>query len=270
MKRLAPALLLVAATATAAPPPDAKRFVERQLDGSDAARGSMAEDAFLVLPETARLGPAEPPGHESDGFLIVNDVMPEADKLGKLTAGRLGEVTWIAAEIAQTYGLLDCPQPLARCHRKRTLRISQLVVGGKAVVVHVDDPKHAPTDAEATAIEPGTTAGPLTALLTDPKAMAGALLADPSVVVLGTELAERAVGPAAAKKKLGSWARLSLSLAGKPHEVRTPTWGYAAANVDWKARGKTVHMRATVFAVDVDGAWKVVLVHYSVPFHRTD
>ncbi len=265
MKRLAPLLLLVAATAVAAPP-DAKPFVERQLEGAAEARASFTADAFLVLPETARRGAA---GQDSDGFLAVSDISPEDSQLGKLTAGTRGDVTWLAAEVTQTYGLLDCPPALKRCHAKRQLRISELVVGGQAVAAHVDDPKHAPVEAEPAALEPGTAAGPLTALLADPKAMAAALLDDPAVVVLGTELRERAAGPAAAKKLLGAWAKLSLAVAGAPYEVRTKTWGYAAANVDWKARGKVVHMRATVFAVDVGGAWRVVAAHYSLPFRRS-
>jgi hypothetical protein len=117
--------------------------------------------------------------------------------------------------------------------------VSQLVVGGKAVVVHVDDPRHPPGEWEVTPIEPATAAGPLTALLADPKAMAAALLDDPAVVVLGTELAERAVGPAAARKLLRKWTRLALAIAGAPHEVRTASWSYAVANVDWKGAARS-------------------------------
>lgn len=267
MKCLAAGFLLVAATAVAGPSTDAKQLVLQQADSADLASASLATDAFVVLPDTARLGP--PPAHESDGFLDADDIMPGSAKLGKLTTGARGEATWIAVELTQTYGLLDCPAEQARCHPKRVLRLSELVVGGKAVVLHVDDPKHAPMDDEAAAIEPGTAAGPLTALLADPKAMAAALLDDPAVVVLGTELKERAVGPVAARRLLGSWAKLALTIAGAPYEVRGKGWGYAVANVDWKARRKTVHMRATVFAVDVGGGWKVVAAHYSLPFHRS-
>jgi len=267
MKRATLGILLIATTA-AAGTPEAKSLVGKQLAGIDEARATFAANAVLVLPDRPFTGAM--PKTDSDGFLQQNDISLDDGKLGKLTAGRHGDAMWIAAEIVQKYSLLDCPPALARCHKKRTLRISELVVGGTAVVAHVDDPVHAPSSGDTDAIEPATAAGPLSAMIADPKALAAALLDDPAVVVLGTELKERAVGAAAARKLLGSWSKLSLAIAGKPHEERTRTWGYAAANVDWTSKAKTVHMRATVFAVDVGGSWKVVAVHYSLPFHRYD
>ena len=49
--------------------------------------------------------------------------------------------------------------------------------------------------------------------------------------MFGTEEGERGVGLAASKKLVTSWSKLSLAVDGKPREVRTATWGYAAANV---------------------------------------
>ena len=43
----------------------------------------------------------------------------------------------------------------------------------------------------------------------------GPLLLDPATAVLGTEVAERAIGTAAAKKQLGDWSKLALALDGK-------------------------------------------------------
>ncbi len=70
------------------------------------------------------------------------------------------------------------------------------------------------------------------------------------MIVFGTEVRERAVGAAAAKKLLGGWKKLTFELDGKSTELRTKTHGYAAATVNWVRKGKPpVAMRATVFAV---------------------
>jgi hypothetical protein len=268
MKLVGLGLIVATATATAGPSAEQKEFVDKQLADVDAIRASLAADALLVLPERAMSADAST--RDSDGFLVVNDIMAKDIKVGKLVAGVRSDATWIAAELTQKYALLDCPNYLPRCHRKRTLRLTELVVNGKVVTAHVDDPKHEAGTVEVTSIDPSTEPGTLSEWLTKPKALATALLDDPSVVVLGTELGERAVGPSAARKLLGRWSKLALTVAGKPREVQTKTWGYAAANIEWKTKGKTVTMRGTVFAVNIDDAWKVVAVHYSLPYHRNE
>ncbi len=137
--------------------------------------------------------------------------------------------------------------------------------------MHVDDPVRERRGelGEVDPLATTTDAGPLSKLLIDPGAIAKTLYDEPSIVVLGTEMSERAVGPAAAKKLLGSWAKLALSIDGKPREVRSATWGYAAANVAWMVKGKTTKMRATLYALQIDGAWKVVGVHFSLPYRRS-
>ena len=106
--------------------------------------------------------------------------------------------------------------------------------------------------------------GPLAPLLASPKAIADALSNDPHTFVLGTEPAERAIGPAAAKKLLASWAKLSFVVDGKVRELETASYGMVQAHVKW-TKGKTAHwMDAMLVAVPgPNGTWKVVGVHYA-------
>ncbi len=189
-------------------------------------------------------------------------------KLGKQIVGGTTDAAWIVADLVQPYSLLDCPVPLARCHKKRPLRVSGLVAdtgaGFQLVAGHVQATSTS-GDLSSAELPVTTTPGPLSALLTDPAALAAALVDDPNVVVLGTEAKERAVGKPAARKLLASWRKLKLTIAGKPREVHGARWGYAAANLDWARKADDVrHMRATVFATSIDGkTWRVVVAHYS-------
>lgn len=237
------------------PAAQAKALLARQTS-DDAGQPSPVADDALVFPRTseARTG----------------------NWLGELTAARgakpiiggTADVAWIVAELTQPYSLLDCPVALARCHKKRPVRVTELVAstpkGWQVVAAHVQSKVKGggtPGDLPAT-----TAPGPLTAWLTDPVALAAALADTPDVVVLGTEPKERAVGKKAGARLLTSWRKLALSIAGAPREVRTARWGYAAANVDWTRKpDDVVHMRATVFATSTDGAhWSAVVVQYSL------
>ncbi len=110
-----------------------------------------------------------------------------------------------------------------------------------------------------------TDPGPLTKLLVSPTAVAAALADDPNVVVFGTDPAEQAFGPEAAKKLLATWANLKLTLdKDKSYEVRTDAWGYAVANINMpsKEADSPYRMSALVIAVPDGAAWKVVALHY--------
>ena len=263
-------LVLVFAVPAAAEPLGGKAFVESQLpDEMVKLRATFEPDALVIHPEGVTSGAL--PDDQVEGFIRSDEATFDDRKLGKLTSGTRGEVTWIVADVIQPWAILgDCPPALKRCHRTRTLRFTELVVGGKAVVAHIDEPvaKRPKEELERSAIPSGTEAGTLTPLLTNPTALAAALLDDPAVSVLGTERSERAVGVAAAKKLLKSWSKLALTIDGQAREVRTKTWAWAAANVNWTTKKKTVKMRATVFAVDTGSGWKVVAAHYSLPYHR--
>lgn len=245
-------------------------FVATQLSDDGPMKAWFEPDATVILPATATTG-ALPPD-KLDSFTNMEYGSMGPFKVGRSITGKRGDATWYLADVKQAWAIsVDCPPALARCHRSRTLRLSELVVGGKAVAVHVDDPVPGTTTASPVAADPiaGTTeAGPLAKLLVDPAAIAQTLLDDKTTFVLGTEVGEKAVGTAAAKKLLGTWSKLSLALEGKPREVTKGSWGYVAANVGWTVKAKKTVIRATLYAVQVDGAWKVVGVHYSLPVHR--
>jgi hypothetical protein len=112
-----------------------------------------------------------------------------------------------------------------------------------------------------------TAEGPLSKLLTAPVDLANALASDPNVFVLGTELAERATGPDAARKLLGHWNKLKLTIEeqDKVHEVHTAAWGFAMANVNLvKGSGDPYRMTGLVIGVPTTGGagWSVVAIVY--------
>ena len=260
-----PGVLLVT-VALAAP---TKELVTKQMTHDpEALRPLFAADALVVLPAGVTTGAL--PNGKLRWFLSSNEAYFNDSTAGKLTTGTRGDVSWVALDFKQPYRVaVDCPPESGTCDRKRTLRMTELIVGGKGVAAHIDDPARGKREPAASVpIAPSTDAGPLTAMLADPTALAAALLDDPATSVFGTEEGERAVGLAASKKLVTSWSKLSLAVDGKPREVRTATWGYAAANVAWKSKTKTITMRATVFAVMVGTAWKAVAVHYSLPYER--
>lgn len=239
-----------------------------QLSDDGPMRNHFEPDATVILPGSITNGTL--PAAKLDGFTNLEYGTVDAFKAGKPTTGNKGGATWYLADIKQAWRVnVDCGVEDPRCKRSRTLRLSELVVGGKVVVMHVDDPSADRSHAEASdTFASPTEPGPLAKLIVDPAAIAKTWLDDPSTFVLGTEVGEKAVGPAAAKKLLGSWSKLALAIDGKPREVIKGGWGYAAANIVWTAKGKKTAMRATLYAVQVNGAWKVVGVHFSIPFKR--
>lgn len=263
--RLSLAALLIALPLTAS-----ADFVSTQLSDDAPMKKSFEADATVILPATATTGAL--PADKLDSFTTMEYGSPDAFKPGKVTTGTRGDATWHLADVKQSWLInVDCGVEDPKCKHSRTLRLSELVVGGKAVVMHVDDPIPGTTTASKVAVDPiaGTTEpGPLSKLVVDPGAIAKALLDDKATFVLGTEAAEKAVGTVAAKKLLGTWGKLALAIEGKPREVVKDTWGYVAANVAWTVKGKKTVMRATLYAVQVDGAWKVAGVHYSLPVRR--
>lgn len=258
----------------------AKQLLDKQLavmtaGGSKELIATLAPDALVLIPDAyvaaKSLG-------DFRVFLDPDEASLNPATSRTLVAGGTADVIWLGAEITQPYRIIvDCQQNLGKCKGKRPLRATELFVKSgeawTAVALHLDDPppKNAMAPDEVTTVVAPTAAGPLTALLTDPTALAAAIKDDPGVIVFGTETTERAVGAAAAKKLLGGWKKLTFELDGKPTEVRTKTHGYAAATVRWVRKGKPpIAMRATVFAVPgpTDGTWKVVAAHYSVAHHR--
>lgn len=245
-------------------------FVSTQLSDDNQMQVHFEPDATVILPATVTTGAL--PDDKLDSFTKLEYGSMDSVKVGKLISGKRGDATWYLADVKQAWAInVDCPPALERCHRSRTMRLSELVVGGKVVAMHVDDPVEGTTTARPVPPDPiaaTTEPGPLAKLVVDPAAIAKTLLEDKTTFVLGTDAAEKAVGTAAARKLLGTWSKLALALEGKPREVVKGDWGYVAANVAWTVKAKKTVMRATLYAVKVGDAWKVAGVHYSLPVRR--
>ena len=261
-------LLIIAVLASAAhadPKADAKKLVDEQIkvfkSGEDDKLRALFDPDAIVIGQRRR----EAGKDLSGGYFVPNMFggSPHT-QLKKLVlksiaaAGGDAKVFWFTAELTASAHI---PEPgFGARNETLTLRLTELVVGGKIVAAALD---HAAVPEEWTNgdITGATEAGSLTAMLATPATTGAALAADGFAI--GTDKGERAVGPAA-KKLLGKWAKLELSVEGKPREVRTATWGFAQARIAWKQKKETVHMLGFVIATPKpDGTWTPIGVHYS-------
>ena len=183
-------------------------------------------------------------------------------KLGPIAAGGNDQVVWYSADVTLTYSNQH-PEERVR-NATRVVRITGLATAAsnwKVVAAMMDNPTKQISDATGTAVIRGaTTEGPLTKLLASPSALVAALT--PDAVVVGTELRERGIGPAA-KKLVKGWSKLAFSVGGPPREVTTKDYAFTQTAIDWKKGDRLYRFDALAFALPVDGAWKVVAVHYS-------
>jgi hypothetical protein len=276
--RIATYLVLLASTVAAA---DSRRLVEkiadevldaqlpqvpRAVDDDDAhRRARYAKDTVLLGSRDQTVDETV----EGDVQLIptIGSIQIDSSRITSLVAGGDQNVVWYTSDVALKSS--GAAEGVGEIHGSGSERITQVAVpDGKAwkVVASLIGDEHGsiwggpPGDIGA-----ATAAGPLAPLLASPKALAAALSADPHTFVLGTEEAERAVGPAAATKLLTSWAKLSLVVDGKVREVETKSYAFVQGHVKWTTKGKDTHwMDAMLVAVPAsDGAWKVVCVHYA-------
>jgi hypothetical protein len=116
-------------------------------------------------------------------------------------------------------------------------------------------------------IENETKADQLARILISPSALSNGLAKDATAVVFGTDKAERGIGGPAAKKLVDGWKSLKLEIEGNVREVRTATYGFVQANVNWvQAGGAPYRMRALMIATpDRTGTWTIRTVHYAAP-----
>jgi hypothetical protein len=274
--RIATCLILLASTAAAADSTRVDKIAEdvlaaqlpqvpRAANDDDAhRRARYTKDAVLLGSREETVG--ETPEDYVDLIPTLGSVQVDVSRITSLVAGGDQSVVWYTSDVSADYS--GAAEGEGEIHGSAKHRITQVAVSdGKAwkVVASLLGLEGgamfsgAPSD-----IGGATAAGPLAPLLASPKALAAALSADPHTFVLGTEKAERAIGPAAAKKLLTSWAKLSLVVDGKVREVETKSYGVVQGHVKW-TKGKATHwMDAMVVAVPAPGgAWKVVGVHYA-------
>ena len=190
----------------------------------------------------------------------------DRSRIASLVAGGDQNTVWFTSDVAVDYS--GTAEGAHEFHGSGTQRITQIaVLDGTSwkVVASLSGNEHgSPFGGSPHEIAGATESGPLAQLIASPKAIAAALSADPHTFAIGTEKAERAIGPAAAKKLLTSWAKLSLVVDGKVREVETKSYAFVQGHVKW-TKGKATHwMDAMLVAVPApDGAWKVVGIHYA-------
>jgi hypothetical protein len=196
----------------------------------------------------------------------VGSVQVDRARIDSLVVGGDESVVWYTSEVAVDYS--GGAEGVGISRSSSTHRITQVAVAdGKEwkVVASLNGLEGGALSSRKPGDMAGATAaGPLTSLLASPQALAAALSSDPHTFVLGSEKGERAIGPAAAKELLTSWAKLSLVVEGKVREVETTSCGFVQAHVKWTTGKATRWMDAMVVAVPApNGAWAVVGVHYA-------
>lgn len=197
-----------------------------------------------------------------------------ATKLLSLTAGGDAKVVWLAgeAEISTrgVTGQKDNGDFEYGPSTKHTIRFTELAVadGGKWKVVAAQFARPGAPQRNTRApasIDNETKADQLAKLVISSTALSSGLAKDATAVVFGTDKAERGIGGPAAKKLVDGWKSLKLELEGKVREVRTATYGFVQANVNWiQPGGAPYRMRALLIATpDPSGAWTIRAVHYA-------
>lgn len=273
--RIAACLILLASTAgagSATPDKIAEDVLDAQLpqvprlDSDDDAhrRARYTKDTVLLGSRT------EPVGEVAEGYVdlipTIGSFQVDHSQIASLVAGGDKNVVWYTSDVSADYS--GGAEGTGEIHNSATNRITQIAVpdgkGWKVVASLIGLEGGAMSGGTPGDMGAATPAGPLTPLLASPTALAAALSADPHTFVLGTEKAERAIGPAAAKKLLMSWAKLSLVVDGKVREVETKSYGFVQGHVKW-TKGKDTHwMDAMLVAIPArGGTWKVVGIHYA-------
>lgn len=249
----------------------AQDLIDRQLAAvtagdNDALRAMFAPGAELLAPNARVVKP------NLDLVSRIALLNPHASlvsaKCKSLVAGGTAGAVWLDAELEI---VLTSSEPGQKSHRiTHAMRVVELLDGAsgwKIAAASFAEPQQATRKSATFGELPAPTdAGPLSKLLAAPADLASSLASDPNVFVLGTELSERAVGPAAAKHQLTAWSKLTFTIEEKDkvHEVRTSAWGYAVANVNLvKGADDPFRMTGLVIAVPTaSGGWSAVAVVY--------
>jgi hypothetical protein len=276
--RLAIALLVafssVASAGGITPAVRARTFLEAQLKKLD-DKSNVTADALVLGPWGSEESFTKEVNADLSMALVggsPHNVLKKTT-IKSLVAGGNDLVVWFTAEIVATYDGIE-PEQRMRRNLKSTSRFTELialdgetwkVVAGaftRSIGV-VNGGGGEPTEKLANKTQAGT----LTALVTSPADLAKAWSTDKSSFVLGTESAERAVGPAAVKKLLGRWTKLGLKQYGDVREVQTKNYAFVQTGVYFAKTDKDkkvtyYEMPVLLIAVPDGQTWKVVAVHY--------
>lgn len=217
-------------------------------------------DALVLSPEAVEASDTSNELGTRIPRLLGQKVFGQA-KITSLNAGARRGMMWSGSVIEIAYTNQDGAKTT------RTLRSIELLDAstGKVAAASFGEIEKMKQQLGVGSIAKSNDPGPLTKMLVSPTAIAAALADDPNVVVFGTDPAEQAIGPEAAKKRLASWANLKLTIdKDKSYEVRTDAWGYAVANINLPSKDadSPYRMSALLIAVPDGAAWKVVALHY--------
>jgi len=196
--------------------------------------------------------------------LLTPQSSVQAATFDHVTSGHNANVAWFSADLHFTVRE-------GSKTAKRTIRAIELLdraADWKVVVASFTNVDKL-SEIGSSPIKDATPPDALTKLLVASDALAAAL--DPNAVVLGSDLAERGEGAANAKRLLGTWQKLKLTLDldQKTREVHTATYGYAMANVQLTPSkgGSELAMNAFVLALPgANGSWSVVAAAYGATF----
>lgn len=291
MRITACVLLCIATSAYAETPTDrAKAFVTSQLAAVTKGDTKAFQAMFGADAYVESYSPNEPLSkHElydlADPFMSGS---PHNEfkkiKLEKLVAGGDANVVWFTGDISTTYAEHEPEQDDNRSNAVAKTRFTELIVldgsTWKAVAASLVSPRETSRSIhpEHSMLKDATAPGPLAPLAASPADLIKKLSTDKNVFVLGTDKNERAIGPAAAKKLLGRWAKLKMTFDEKSiREVETKTYAFAEVSVTyttsettkltvapWKKTETIYHpMTALIIAVPKGDDWSVVGIHYS-------
>lgn len=208
------------------------------------------------------------PGHFGDGDVTRWRFGPPyigTIKIEKSAAGWSGSWGWIAADLAvmQRPYAPEGFSAKARLHRYHLVEV--FVLEGTAVKLEATLLADTMDDAKLPVVQ-HTPGGPpkgnsLLGALVSPGSVK--LLANPNVAVLGSSAGEAAFGAVAAKKLLGTWAKLQLSMTTTPpKELAAGDLGIAFAEVDLVVNKTSRRLRAMVVAKKTGAGWEVATLAF--------
>lgn len=222
---------------------------------------AFAPDAIVLAPGGTH---AEDVDALSAARVTPHDTVEDVAIARQVTGGT-DEVVWTLAELTITKRQHE-PEttPERKIEVIRTVQLLAAAAAWKPVAASFGEERTLARMKKAAPMPGGTRAGPLAALLGSPGEIAGALAADPAVIIAGPGRDEVAIGPGAARAQLDRWRAWRLSIAGIPREVRTARWGFVQAMVDLdEPGGPPFRLSGQLFALaGPEGTWSVVAVHY--------
>lgn len=209
------------------------------------------------------------PGHFGDGDVTRWRFGPPyigKIKIENSAAGWSGTWGWIAADLAvmqRPYTPSDGGIAKEQLHRYHLVDV--FVLDGGAVKLEATWLTDTMDDAKLPAVTHAPGAPPksnsLLASLVSPGRVK--LLANPNVAVLGSSAGEAAFGEIAARKLLGTWSKLDLSMTTTPSkELVAGDLGIAFAEVDLVLNKTSRRLRAMVVAKKIGAGWEVATLAF--------